>query len=207
MTQKLEPTPGLRADPHDLDDFDVSEGEVQRALVARQVRRGAQKAPVKELISIRLSSDVLAVLRASGKGWQSRVDDLLRGSLGMNEVKTERTSEPGGVMVMGLDGVISVEARTQLSDMYVASLGGLPRVPLTYLDFDATRAGDCKAIVMGCWLPSAYGVTGKVASPAARSVMTYRDAVTGRVVTRDSTSTPAAMVISENGVGRTKGRS
>jgi uncharacterized protein (DUF4415 family) len=41
-------------------------------------KRGPQKAPTKELISIRLSHDVLEKLRATGTGWQSRVDEILR---------------------------------------------------------------------------------------------------------------------------------
>jgi uncharacterized protein (DUF4415 family) len=41
-------------------------------------KRGPQKAPTKKLISIRLSADVLAALRAKGQGWQSLVDDTLR---------------------------------------------------------------------------------------------------------------------------------
>jgi len=41
-------------------------------------KRGPQKSPVKTLVSIRLSPDVLAALRANGKGWQTLVDDALR---------------------------------------------------------------------------------------------------------------------------------
>ncbi|MFB3814830.1 MAG: BrnA antitoxin family protein [Terriglobales bacterium] len=41
-------------------------------------KRGPQKAPTKELISIRLSRDVVERLRASGRGWQARVDAHLR---------------------------------------------------------------------------------------------------------------------------------
>lgn len=41
-------------------------------------KRGPQKAPTKMLISLRLSPDVLAALRATGKGWQSTVDEALR---------------------------------------------------------------------------------------------------------------------------------
>ncbi len=41
-------------------------------------KRGPQKAPTKMLISLRLSPDVLAALRATGKGWQSTVDETLR---------------------------------------------------------------------------------------------------------------------------------
>lgn len=39
--------------------------------------RGPQRKPTKESITIRLSADVVGYFRASGKGWQSRVDDVL----------------------------------------------------------------------------------------------------------------------------------
>ena len=40
--------------------------------------RGKQRAPVKELISIRLDPDITAHFRASGPGWQTRLNDTLR---------------------------------------------------------------------------------------------------------------------------------
>ena len=40
--------------------------------------RGPQKAPTKEVVTIRLSQDVVKQLRASGPGWQTRVDSALR---------------------------------------------------------------------------------------------------------------------------------
>lgn len=40
--------------------------------------RGPQQAPTKKLISIRLSKDVLAALRAKGRGWQGLADETLR---------------------------------------------------------------------------------------------------------------------------------
>jgi uncharacterized protein (DUF4415 family) len=40
--------------------------------------RGPQKTPTKVAISLRLDRDVLAALRAEGRGWQTRVNDLLR---------------------------------------------------------------------------------------------------------------------------------
>lgn len=40
--------------------------------------RGAQKAPTKERITIRLSPDVVETFRATGEGWQTRVDTALR---------------------------------------------------------------------------------------------------------------------------------
>ena len=41
-------------------------------------RRGPQKDPTKERISIRLSSSVVEDFRATGPGWQSRIDSALR---------------------------------------------------------------------------------------------------------------------------------
>ena len=46
--------------------------------VLRGLKRGPQKSPTKELISIRLSQDVVEGLRATGRGWQSRVDGALK---------------------------------------------------------------------------------------------------------------------------------
>ena len=40
--------------------------------------RGKQKAPTKELISLRVSRDVLGRFRATGEGWQTRMDEALR---------------------------------------------------------------------------------------------------------------------------------
>lgn len=40
--------------------------------------RGPQKAPTKERITIRLSRDVVERFRATGDGWQARVDEALQ---------------------------------------------------------------------------------------------------------------------------------
>jgi uncharacterized protein (DUF4415 family) len=53
--------------------------EVHPELVADYLRtRGKQKAPTKVLVSLRLERDVVDRLRASGPGWQSRANDMLR---------------------------------------------------------------------------------------------------------------------------------
>ncbi len=44
-------------------------------------RRGPQKAPTKELISLRLDRDTLQAYRATGPGWQSRINDALRAAI------------------------------------------------------------------------------------------------------------------------------
>lgn len=40
-------------------------------------RRGLQKTPTKIPVSIRLTPDVVEYFKASGKGWQSRIDQVL----------------------------------------------------------------------------------------------------------------------------------
>ena len=53
--------------------------EVVPHIVERWRRtRGKQKAPTKESISIRLDADILAYYRASGRGWQGRINETLR---------------------------------------------------------------------------------------------------------------------------------
>ena len=45
---------------------------------------GTTQAVTKEAIKIRLDADVLAALRASGDGWQTRINDTLRASLALS---------------------------------------------------------------------------------------------------------------------------
>lgn len=40
--------------------------------------RGAQKAPTKQATTIRLSPDVMAAFKATGAGWQTRIDNALK---------------------------------------------------------------------------------------------------------------------------------
>ena len=58
--------------------FSALPKDEQAKLLSLKKHRGPQKAPTKELISIRLSRDVVSKLRASGRGWQARVDEHLR---------------------------------------------------------------------------------------------------------------------------------
>jgi uncharacterized protein (DUF4415 family) len=48
------------------------------ATVRRPGQRGLQKTPTKEMISIRLSREVLDHFRATGEGWQRRIDEALK---------------------------------------------------------------------------------------------------------------------------------
>ncbi len=40
--------------------------------------RGPQQAPKKEAISIRLDSEVIEIFRNTGRGWQSRINEVLK---------------------------------------------------------------------------------------------------------------------------------
>lgn len=40
-------------------------------------QRGPQKAPVKDRVGLRLDHDVVEHFRATGPGWQSRINDIL----------------------------------------------------------------------------------------------------------------------------------
>lgn len=76
---------GIAADP---DTFELDEEWFKRARPAIEVdpdlvkrwrrTRGKQKGPTKEHISIRLDADLTAHFRASGPGWQTRLNDTLR---------------------------------------------------------------------------------------------------------------------------------
>lgn len=48
--------------------------------LAKTIRRGRgpNKAPTKKPVTLRLSPDVLEHFRASGRGWQTRIDEALR---------------------------------------------------------------------------------------------------------------------------------
>lgn len=41
-------------------------------------RRGPQRSPTKKPVTLRLDSDVLEKFRATGPGWQSRMNEALR---------------------------------------------------------------------------------------------------------------------------------
>jgi uncharacterized protein (DUF4415 family) len=49
--------------------------------VARRGKRGPQKAPTKTLVSLRLSPEVIKHFKATGRGWQTRIDSTLMESI------------------------------------------------------------------------------------------------------------------------------
>lgn len=70
--------------PYDPNDAGAVEAYWDRADVldanGKVIRRGRgpQKTPTKQRITIRLSAEVVDHFRGGGKGWQSRMDDVLR---------------------------------------------------------------------------------------------------------------------------------
>ena len=56
--------------------FSALPDSVKKAI--SNIKRGPQKAAKKVPVSIRLSPDVVAGLRATGEGWQVRADEALR---------------------------------------------------------------------------------------------------------------------------------
>lgn len=45
--------------------------------------RGKQKADTKQLVSLRMDRDIIESFKAGGKGWQTRINDTLRKSMGV----------------------------------------------------------------------------------------------------------------------------
>lgn len=74
-------TIGLRADPNDPEDGDVTVEAMEQALAERRERlrqRGLQLAPTKQQVTLRLDRDVLAKFRGTGPGWQARINAVLK---------------------------------------------------------------------------------------------------------------------------------
>lgn len=72
-----ETLPGLRES--------LAEARDGQCVPARRRGRpvGSAQAVTKEAVKIRLDADVLTALRASGEGWQTRINDALRASLAL----------------------------------------------------------------------------------------------------------------------------
>ena len=63
---------GIAADP---DTYELSDAEFVRL---KRIGRPRATTPLKVPTTIRFDADVLAALKASGKGWQTRVNDAVR---------------------------------------------------------------------------------------------------------------------------------
>jgi uncharacterized protein (DUF4415 family) len=54
---------------------------IRKGKVVRRGKRGPQKAPTKKLVSLRLSAEVVEHFKFTGRGWQTRIDSTLLGSI------------------------------------------------------------------------------------------------------------------------------
>jgi uncharacterized protein (DUF4415 family) len=54
---------------------------IRNGKVVRRGKRGPQKAPTKKLVSLRLSPEVIDHFKATGPGWQTRIDSTLLKSI------------------------------------------------------------------------------------------------------------------------------
>ena len=62
----------------DLKRFRPAKEALPGTLLTKLKVRGPQKTPTKERITIRLSPEVVQPFRATGEGWQTRVDAALK---------------------------------------------------------------------------------------------------------------------------------
>jgi uncharacterized protein (DUF4415 family) len=53
----------------------------RRGKLVRRGKRGPQVAPTKTLVSLRLSPEVINHFKATGRGWQTRIDSTLLESI------------------------------------------------------------------------------------------------------------------------------
>lgn len=78
--------PGLRESLAQAKAGTFSRVHTPEQIVARRRGRpmGSKQEVTKEAIKIRLDADIMAALRASGDGWQTRINDTLRASLALS---------------------------------------------------------------------------------------------------------------------------
>ena len=64
---------------------DLSAAEWQETFIKTKVQRGPPRSRTMQVsITLLLSADVLDYFRASGLGWQTRIDEILRNAAGLN---------------------------------------------------------------------------------------------------------------------------
>ena len=83
MTEKKRSTQDIWNDPDDAPKLTAAFFKSADLYDGTKIKtRGRPKAVItKEPVKLRLDADVLAALRASGEGWQTRINETLRASL------------------------------------------------------------------------------------------------------------------------------
>jgi uncharacterized protein (DUF4415 family) len=67
--------------PYDPNDRNAVRKFWAKGKVRYRRPRGPQRAPTKLVISIRLSQEVIAYFKATGPGWQRRIDETLKSAI------------------------------------------------------------------------------------------------------------------------------
>jgi uncharacterized protein (DUF4415 family) len=71
--------------PYDPNDEEATEKYLSEAVITLgpglRGQRGPQKTPTKQLVSLRLSQEVLEYFKAKGPGWQTRIDQALKSAI------------------------------------------------------------------------------------------------------------------------------
>jgi uncharacterized protein (DUF4415 family) len=83
MTAKKQSTQATWVDPEDAPELTEAFFQEAKLYKGNKIQaRGRPKAAItKEPVKLRLDADVLAALRATGDGWQTRINETLRASL------------------------------------------------------------------------------------------------------------------------------
>jgi uncharacterized protein (DUF4415 family) len=68
--------------------FAIEHPEIIEFMRRARGERGPQVAPVKQRVGLRLDADVLARFRGTGRGWQGRINDILKQHL-QNQQSTD----------------------------------------------------------------------------------------------------------------------
>lgn len=98
MIAKKPSTPSTWTDPDDAPELtEAFFKTADRYDGATLKPRGRPRAATtKEAVKLRLDADVLAALRASGDGWQTRINDALRASLALaGKIDVNATTKAG----------------------------------------------------------------------------------------------------------------
>lgn len=75
MAENKHITAAAKADP---DAQPLSPGQLKAMVPIRALRGRPKAAATKQLVSVRYSPEVLAYFKATGEGWQTRMDGVLR---------------------------------------------------------------------------------------------------------------------------------
>jgi len=64
--------------PYDPNNAKAAKAYLSSAILRRPGQRGKQKSATKQLVFLRLSPAVLEYFKATGPGWQTRIDEVLK---------------------------------------------------------------------------------------------------------------------------------